>query len=151
MLVSFWHCYKVHTITVNSRLDCPCNVVHTLVICVYPKIWLADLPPRNIFSRRTPPVFSLLIMSYLQHSHPRKMGSRHHIGKARIFVGRRDCRSASVLCPRDRFEFFAYPNSFMGGGKFVTHIQLSWVQRLSGARHRGRVRYRQGQTPPPFC
>lgn len=31
------------------------------------------------------------------------------------------------------------------------HILLSLVLRLSGARHRGRVRCRQGQTPPPFC
>ena len=111
MLLSFYHAYKVHAVRVNPCLDRPCYVACYLVICVNPQVRSVDLPPRIIFSRRTPPVFSLLIMSYFQYSHPRKMGSCHHIGKARIFVSCRDCRSAFVLCLLDRFLFFAYPVS----------------------------------------
>ena len=111
MLVSFWYCYEVHTITVYSCFDCSCHLVHALVVGVNPKVRSVNLPPRSIFSSLTPPVFSLFIVSYFQYSHPRKMGSRHHIGKRRIFVGRRDCRSAFVLCLRDRSLFFAYPVS----------------------------------------
>lgn len=96
-------------------------------------IEIEALPPRmrifplsRRFFMRMPPVFWLLIMSYLHHSHPRKMGSCHHIGKAGIFVGCRDCRSASVLCLRDRFEFFAYPISFMGGVNLLLINNYLW-------------------------
>ena len=63
----------------------------------------------NNLSSLTPPVFSLLIMSYFYYSHPGKMGSCHHIGKAGIFVCCRDCRGASVPRLWDGFSFFAYP------------------------------------------
>lgn len=66
-----------------------------------------------------PPVFFVFIYSYLYHSHPWKMGSRHHIGKRCIFVGRRDCRSASVLRHWDSVLFFAYP---LGGANLLILI-----------------------------
>lgn len=54
-------------------------------------------------------------MPCLYYPASRKMGSRHHIGKRRIFVGRRDCRSASVLRLRGRSAFFAYPLTVLRG------------------------------------
>lgn len=85
------------------------SFTHWLYVSIQ-RYGLLICPPRSIFSRRTPPVFSLLIPSCLYHPTPRKMGSRHHIGKRYIFVGRRDCRSASVLRHWGSVLFFAYPS-----------------------------------------
>ena len=54
-------------------------------------------------------ILLLYIVTKLNYSHSWKMGSCHHIGKRRIFVCRRDCRSASVLRHWDSVLFFAYP------------------------------------------
>ena len=90
-------------------------------------------------------ILLLYIVTKLNYSHSWKMGSCHHIGKRRIFVCRRDCRSASVLRHWDSVLFFAYP---MGGGKFVnTHIQLSSVRLLRDVRLQGMGIDLLGHTP----
>lgn len=107
-----WSAYPYRLPFASSCTSCSSSTSYSITP-VAPRMRIFPLSRR--FFMRMPPVFWLLIMSYFHHSHPRKMGSCHHIGKAGIFVGCRDCRSASVLCLRDRFEFFAYPISFMGG------------------------------------
>ena len=84
-------------------------VVDLLVVTV------KTLPPLNAtfpllinFSRR-----KLLIVSYLYHCCPRKMGSRYYIGKRDIGVCRRYCRDTHVFGDGGNSLFFAYPS---GGG-----------------------------------
>lgn len=60
---SFYYTHKIHTVGVNSRLDGTCYLVGNLIVGVYPEVRPCDLPPLIIFSRRTPPVFSLLIVA----------------------------------------------------------------------------------------
>lgn len=60
-------------------------------------------------------------MSCFDNTHSWKMRCTYHIGKRRIFVCRRDCRSASVLRHWDSVLFFAYP---MGGVNLLILINF---------------------------
>lgn len=94
----------------------PCSYATTNILVINVGIAVKPYPPligifrvaNNLFSR-TPPVAFFFIVSYLYHPHSRKMRSRYHIGKRRIFVCRRDCRSASILGLWCGVLFFAYP------------------------------------------
>lgn len=86
-------------------------------------------------------------MSYLYHCRPRKMGSRHYIGKRHIFVCRRDCRDATVRCCWGNSSFFAYPFLAWGGKIIYFHKQLSLAQHLNDTPRKCKVLFRLGRTP----
>ena len=110
----FIHTHKIHTVGVYPRLNRTCDIACTLIIGVYPNVWLINLPPRIIVSRRTPPVAFLLIFTYLYHSTPRIVPSVEHIRKRCVFIRCSQRRRTSILCLRCRYLFLANP---LGGGK----------------------------------
>lgn len=85
-------------------------------------------------------------MSCFDNTHSWKVRCTYHIGKRRIFVGRRDCRSASVLRHWDSVLFFAYP---MGGVNLL--ILINFQKLLVICRNACSNAERKFFVAPPPC
>lgn len=97
-LILFIHTHEIHTVRIYPRFNSSCHHVGNLVVGVYPKVRLINLPPLNIFSRRTPPVLSLFIFYCCRH---RIMSKGEDIGCAhRTAIASGDGCRASVLGAR---------------------------------------------------
>lgn len=141
----FIHTHKIHAVGVYPRLNRTCDIACTLIIGVYPKVWLINLPPpdhclKTNTSSRFLTHSRLSLLPHTSDSARCRTYSQtmriHTLQSTQAHIHPLSAVSVSVSCKS------------IGGGKLiVSHTQLSSAQRLHDYLHKYMVLSPSGRTP----